>query len=289
MSLTIARLPKSPLRSLLAGTLALSWSLAAAAQEPAEAEDNKAECAAAYAQTQRLRQAGKLGEALAQAVFCAQSSCPELLLADCTRWVSELEAGLPTIVFEATDAQGRLLEDVRLFVDGQLVLDHLDGRALPVDPGEHVFRFERGTAVVERRAVVIEGSKAQHVFAEFPALPVAKKELRPPAPKAEAEVPVAAWVAGGVALAGAVGFAVFGLQGNAKYADLEDQCAPRCTDDDLEPMRRDWLVADVAGGVGLVSLGLAAFFVLSAEPREAPPAALELSPHGATLSYGSTF
>ncbi len=269
--------------------LVLSWPILAGAQEPAtDADDNKAECAQAYAQTQRLRQAGKLGEALQQAVFCAQSSCPELLLADCTRWVSEIEAGLPTIVLDARDPEGRPLADVRVSVDGKPLLDRLDGRALAIDPGEHLFRFERAGSVVERRAVVVEGSKAQHIAAQFAAMPASAVPSAEPPPTSAPAIPAAAWVAGGVALLGGAGFAVFGLSGNAKYDDLNSECSPRCSDDDLAAMRRDWLIADISGGVGLVSLGLAAFFVLSA-PGDAPPASIELAPGAASVAYRSRF
>lgn len=275
-------------RGALVGLLALAawWPAPARAQE-AGGDAHKAECASAYAETQRLRQGGKQLAALERAVFCAQPTCPDLLVGDCTRWVSELEASLPSVVIEARDAAGNPLANVAVSIDGEALAERLDGRALRVDPGEHHFRFERDGQRVERRLVVVEGSKNQRLLVEFPA--AASDSSRQPAPAINGGgLTPTVYVTAALAAAGGVGFAYFGLRGNDRYDELQGQCAPRCNDDDLSPVRRDWLLADISLGVSLVSLGAMTWLLLS-DGGEQAPAELELSPGAAALRYRARF
>src|SRR6185369_12911883 len=78
----------------------------------------------------------------------------------CATWFSEVEASLPTIVLVAYDRQGRHRADARVRLDGELLVERLDGRATAVDPGEHTFVFELpdGTSH-DVRVVVLEGQK----------------------------------------------------------------------------------------------------------------------------------
>jgi hypothetical protein len=254
---------------------------------PIPSETLKAECATAYAETQRQRQEGKQIEALKNAVFCAQASCPELLVGDCTRWISELEASLPSIVFEARAADGGALSDVRVSIDGALLAAKLDGRALQVNPGEHQFVFEHGAQRVERRFVVVEGRKNQRLSVQFAAAGPAAPGPAPAQSGSQGLHP-GVIVSGGLALLGAAGFVYFGTRGNQRSDELESECAPRCSDDELDPVRRDWLVADVSLGVGVVSLGALTWFLISGS-SERPAAAVELGPERASVRYRTRF
>lgn len=92
-----------------------------------------------------------------------------------------------------------------------------------------------------------------------------------------------AYVAGGIGIAGAVTFGVFGLLNNAKYSDVKDQCDNGICDDSL---RKDadrghtyQTIANVGLIVGVVGLGTAVALVLTEddEPsarRAAPRVAL---------------
>src|ERR1700722_13627168 len=108
----------------------------------AEAADPAVEqCVAANEQSGPLKQAGKLREAKASLLRCAAPSCPRRGRNDCIAGATQLDAAIPTIVFVAQDAAGNDVGAVRVKMDGLPLSNGLDGTALEVDPGEHVFTF----------------------------------------------------------------------------------------------------------------------------------------------------
>lgn len=234
--------------------------LAAAAPSPARADDEletKRACAASYEQTQRLRQDGKLVEAHEQAVLCAQSTCPALLTADCARWVDELDQALPSVVVTARDAGGRDLPDLRVMVDGRELPKQRSGLAITLNPGPHRFRFQApGRAPAEREEVVVQGRKNQmiEVVLGEPAT------LTPNEPQPSAQPWL--YVTASTSALGAIGSAYFGLIGRAREHDAQNGCAPRCSDDDLRPMKQAYLAADIS--LGLAAVGVATSLVLLA-------------------------
>jgi hypothetical protein len=141
--------------AVLGGLLALASSAAADA--------TKDECIAANESAQDLRQAGKLREAREKLTVCLAASCPRLLRADCTQRMSEVDAAMPAVVFEAKDGAGNDLSAVHVTMDGQPFAQRLDGRALPADPGEHRFEFEAdGLSKTEKTLVLREGENNRH-------------------------------------------------------------------------------------------------------------------------------
>ncbi|WP_437627850.1 hypothetical protein [Sorangium sp. So ce1151] len=144
-------------RSALALSLAAALSLAGI---DARAQPSKRACAAAYERAQGLRRDGKLIAAREALIACSQPTCPAAAVADCGPWLAEVEKSLPSVVIAARDAGGRERLDVRVFVDGRLLAAALDGKALPVDPGPHTFRYEpAGGPAVEERVLIREGEK----------------------------------------------------------------------------------------------------------------------------------
>lgn len=81
-----------------------------------------------------------------------------------------------------------------------------------------------------------------------------------------------AYVAGGIGVAGALTFGVFGLLNHAKYSDVQDQCSDNlCSDDvrdDAERGHTYQTIANVGLIVGAVGLGTAVALVLT-EPDDA--------------------
>ncbi|MGK3962733.1 hypothetical protein WMF38_00910 [Sorangium sp. So ce118] len=144
-------------RPALALFLAAALSLAGA---DARAQPSKRACAAAYERAQGLRRDGKLIAAREALIACSQPTCPAAAVADCGPWLAEVEKSLPSVVIAARDAGGRERLDVRVLVDGRLLAAALDGKALPVDPGPHTFRYEpAGGPAVEERVLIREGEK----------------------------------------------------------------------------------------------------------------------------------
>jgi hypothetical protein len=121
---------------------------------------DKMGCIAADTDGQSLRLAGKLLQARKRLAVCSAASCPTIVRDDCVERIADLEAAQPTVVFTATNGEGRSLIAVRVTVDGVVVANRLDGRPLPVDPGDHLFGFDAlGRITAEMRLTLHEGEK----------------------------------------------------------------------------------------------------------------------------------
>lgn len=143
------------LRLLLAAAL---WIVSASAS----ADPTKDQCVDANARAQDLRREGRLSAAREELRQCTSTSCPAVVRNDCTKRLDELETAQATIAFEVKDAAGADVSDVKVTVDGQPLADRLDGTALPVDRGSHVFAFTvAGQPPVTRRFVLTEGEKGR--------------------------------------------------------------------------------------------------------------------------------
>lgn len=128
------------------------------------AEPTKAQCITANTKAQSLRRDGKLAEARQQLRMCGDPRCPALVSTDCAKRLDELEGVQPTLVIDVKDASGHDLTDVRVTVDGQPLLDKLDGSSIAVDLGAHRFTFAvAGAAPVSQQLVIREGEKSRPV------------------------------------------------------------------------------------------------------------------------------
>jgi hypothetical protein len=207
-----------------------------------------------------------------------RDECPALVKADCADLLARVDAEVPSVVLVVRDEKGSDRADVRLFVDGEAVRDHLDGMPVAMDPGEHVLRFEAvGAGAVERHVVLRMGEKGRRVAvvlhaaaavggapspAPSPAPPAAAPAPSPAiaiaAPPAEAtHVSPYAYVLGGLSLAALGSFTYFAISGKSLEQSLAGSCSPGCTDPQVAPVRRDYLAADISLGVAAVSLGAA--------------------------------
>jgi hypothetical protein len=211
---------------------ALSFSALFAAPANAAGAKVKQACVAAADKGQELRSDGKLTLAREQFVRCSKDECPAPLRQDCAQWMTEVVSALPSVVVGARDAEGHDLVQVRVIVDGSAVAESLDGKPIPVDPGVHRFRYELADGrQVEDRVVVRQGEKNRALTVTFLSLggapPATAGRPGEPAPKARR-------TEGGTPSAAST-----------------------------SPPAMAWLL----GGVGLVALGTAAYFDLSANSR----------------------
>ena len=122
--------------------LPVAFGLWLSASPAVAADPTKQECVAANESAQDLQRTGKLREARASLAVCTAASCPGAVREDCGQRLKEVEAALPRLVFAAKDALGHDLGAVRVTIDGEPLLDKLDGSSTTVDPGEHHFTFE---------------------------------------------------------------------------------------------------------------------------------------------------
>jgi hypothetical protein len=219
----------------------------------AEGKAAKAECVSHLDRAQSLQTARKLRGARASFVACSAAVCPELVREDCSRSLVALDATMPTVVFSAR-ADGHDVTDARVLLDGEAVSSALDGHAVALDPGAHVARFERaGGGVVELKLVAREGEKNRAVAASFMDMNAAEK------PRQESgRVPVLPIILGGTGLLALGGSFYVRLNADADAADLRRSCAPSCDQSSRDALSDKLVVANVALGVGIGALALAA-------------------------------
>jgi hypothetical protein len=252
-----ARTFVAPISALLALTFV------AADETPLYALDQQ-ECVAAYEQAQLLRSRSQLRAAKEQLLVCTQNTCPKIITRDCTQWLSEIEADTATIVLSARDEHGRELTQVRVKADGVKLLDSLDGKAISIDPGPHVLRFEGGPQQsVEEKLVIHQGERNRSVTVVLSTgqeAPVSPTSARTVAPEPSKTLPVVATAVGALGLGS---FAYFGLTGRAEVGRLRTQCAPQCAQSDVNAAHTKLLIADASLGVGIVSLGIATWLFLA--------------------------
>jgi hypothetical protein len=243
---------------------------------------DKAACIEAHADAQVLRRDGKLRAAHEKLLACAAEGCPAPVRSDCGRWIEEVRAQQPTVIFAAKDANGADLAEVRVRVDGAPAAEALDGKEVAVDPGSHAVAFEKidDGRVVETSVVVKESEKGRVVSVTFPGAPVeAPPPSRDPLP----------WVFAGVGVVALGSFVYFGLRGRSQLNDLESTCAPRCDPADRDAVHTKLLVADVSLGVALVSFGVATWLFLRKPAGPSSDVAIAPVPGGAMVAWGGAF
>jgi hypothetical protein len=192
--------------------------------KPARAQDIDA-CIEASTKARALRKAKKLVDARASLSTCSASACPDAVGSFCRQRLAEVAREIPSIVFVAKDRRGHDLSAVKLSIDGATFADHLDGSAIELDPGEHVFRFEyAGKEPVVERFVLREGEQDRRetiVIGSDPTAPTAEA-AHPPAP-AGTERAIALAVAG-VGVAGLIAGGVFGALTISAHDAYEQDC-----------------------------------------------------------------
>jgi hypothetical protein len=238
--------------ALPALVLALLFSAA-----PAHAD---ASCITAYEQTQTLRKDGKPLASRAQAAVCSRESCPALLTKDCTKWLAELDAVIPTVVLDPRTPAGALRADTRVKVDGAPLNEKIEGKPVALEAGAHTFVFEAdGAAPVERALVLKEGERNKKITVTLaPASPSSAGS------SADRPVPIGVWIFGGATVVALGVSAVFAIDGLGKKSDL-DTCKPRCAASDVDAMSSSFTLADVALGAGVMA-GAAAVYLFLTRP-----------------------
>jgi hypothetical protein len=113
-------------------------------------------CNQALDDSQVKRDDGKLLEARKLLRFCGGAGCTPTLQRLCSQLLSDLEARVPSFVLSAKDGSGGDLVNVRVTMDGIQVATTLDGRAIEVNPGPHSFVFESPDGSKAEKTAVAE-------------------------------------------------------------------------------------------------------------------------------------
>jgi hypothetical protein len=257
----------------------------AASQSP---EDAKLACIASFEEAQRERNAGHYLASRAALIQCSEPQCGDVLASECTRMYADVESATPSVVFSAHDAARNAdRSDVAVTMNGKPLLERLDGKPLPVDPGQYELVFSApGVASVKLPVVIRTGEKYRVINVVFPAPETPASTLRPtPAavqvttPEGSPEVPVLSYVLGGVGVAGIGAFVALRLIGSSDFDKMKGDCAPGCEEADVDNLKLKYLLSNVALGVGVASLGTAiVLYAVAPNEPEDPSASLALVP-----------
>jgi hypothetical protein len=240
--------------------LAVPLLIASLCALPARADDTTDACLAASNVGQDQRGDGKLTAARASFAKCAAVACPKLLRKQCSDWLTELDAAIPTVVFKAREGDGSDVADATVTEGGVEIAHASTGKAVPIDPGKHVFRFTSGARSTDVTVVVAEGEKLRQIVGTFPVTAPKTKDAPTPVETIR-PTPALAYIGIAVFVAGAGSFAYFAATGKG----IARSCDPRCSPDEVSDVRRRYLFADISAGVGLIGLGIATYSYVTRE------------------------
>ncbi len=270
-------------RIALLFSFTLSLTLAPSASPAPPPNPGPAErCVAAAERGQQERDRAAFVEARASFRACSADECPSLVRRDCVQWLSDVETSVPSVVVGAKDARGNDLLDARILVDGRSYKEEIDaGRAIALDPGPHVFHFDHPPdAPVELTLVLRTGERNRPIYGTFgAATPVSSAPTPPPArPVAPARVThVSPWayVLGGVAVAGLASFASFGAGGLNEKNQLRAECNDTCSDQQVQPLKVDYITADTSLGLGVVAAAISIWLFTHPSVEARPESAID--------------
>jgi hypothetical protein len=289
----------------------------------ARAQADTDQCLSQHEAAQEHRLHGEQVEAREALRACTQLECPQVVLAECTAWLAEVEENLPSVIFAVTDTSGNDLVDVVISSRGKVLSSLADGRALPINPGVHTLLVEAsGYASVGFWLPIRESEKDRIVrvmllplisatapSAAKPSAPMAA----PPEQPAEAPLPptlLAQPVAreaprrhvlmragcglSGVALAAGAAGVALGVLGKSKLDHLRATCdeSQGCSDKAIHNGKVRYIAADAAFGVAAAaSIGAVVSLVLGARRGETSPLGVSIhaGPRGAECTYLKRF
>jgi hypothetical protein len=271
--------------------LALGVLLALGTVLPARADPaaDKQACVASYEAGQRLQRQRAFVEARQELLVCSRDPCPRVLQGECVGWLNEVNRAIPSVVLGARTPAGRDLTAVRVLLDGRPFAAALDGKAIDLDPGEHVFDFIPADGeTVHQRAVIREGQKDRELtvmLGQSPSPPPTASSTPPvnetsPTRAEEPErarlrpLPPGAYVLAGVGVVALGSFAYFGLAGLSEQHSTLDPCKPACSPSRTDDVLYKYIVADVSLGVAIAALAMATVLVLIRPSAPATSSAL---------------
>lgn len=214
------------------------------------------QCVAASTAAQREQKNGSYLAAKRQLEVCASAQCPAVVENDCTKWLAEVLASMPSLVVVAR-VDGVDQRQARVLLDGHLWQAELSGRPEDVEPGSHELTVTVGTQTRLQRLLINVGEKNRLVVFDFSTTVQVEEPAR-----VTRGAPVLPLILSGVAVAGVATFSVLGLTGRASLdALLKQECAATksCNPTQVAELQRRFLIADVSLGVGVVSALFAAW------------------------------
>jgi hypothetical protein len=260
-------------------------------------EEYEASCAAGFEQAQVSKSQGRLKDARQALLQCAQMTCSRVVQEQCAAWLDDVEKQIPSVVVQAT-ADGEDRSDVAITIDGSAV-DDAPGKAIQLDPGEHTFVFSYGQRPpIKKKIILNDGEKLRPIAINFDtpkasgsgststaAAPTLKHYERP--------VPAVSYVLAGLAVVGGGAFTYLGLSAKARRDELERDCSPDCSADDVKDLETRSVAANISLAVGGAALGgaLISYLLRPSVAVERGPVAAQflVSPTAASVRATLTF
>jgi hypothetical protein len=273
------------MRSSVFVLLGFAFAGALAPSRAAASELTKFECVDIHTKAQDLQREEKFLAARAALVSCASSSCPQVIAADCVALERELDALIPTVVFEGEDQAGNVVAIDTLTVDGQPTALRHGVEGTELDPGRHSLLVESAGRPPTRQSIVLRSGekrvRAPIVFGPLAAadgMPVGKspraRDTEVPSSDAGSTRRVLGLVLGGVGLTAMGLGGAFGLVAKSNYDDARrTECAPagcsRQGKEDTDEARTLGTVGTVVFSVGAVVLlsGVVMWFMSPPRPQ----------------------
>lgn len=256
----------------------MKWLALAIVLVPAIARADAESCVAASDEGQKLRDEGHFRAARTKLATCAAEDCPSPVRANCVQWLDDVDKRTPSIVIAAT-SKGTDATDVVVSIDGAVVTQHLDGSAIPLDPGQHKLHYEHAGDPPQDETIVLgEGEKDRPLRVSFGA-PLA------PVPPPKKPPPTLAYTMTGVAIGSALGWGGFGLAGLL----VINGCNNDKTKCDVEAHKTatlaSFVVADVSLGVAVVTASIAIWAFVKHAKTPAPVSGIRFDPLAGTLAF----
>lgn len=226
-------------------------------------EQDPAECISTHADAQVLVKAGKLLEARKKFDACAVADCPKVIQKDCKNLGKTVDKSIPTLRLSLFEPDGKAVNGFEVELDGTALPLSASEEPIEVDPGTRKFRLSAPNYPTAELSVDVRGGqKNRTIVVQFAPRDPASRKIRN-----------LGQILTGVGAFGIVTFAAFEVSARLDQADLGDRASRPRTDRDYELVNRmhtKYLVADVSLGVGLVSLGVATYLLLTTKDSVAP-------------------
>lgn len=261
-------------------------------------EPTKQQCIAAHLECQEAQSSGRLLRARQDAIVCTNRACPAALVSDCANWLDELDRRIPSVVFEV-NLNGVLNKTATIDVDGQPVGEWTHGEALQLNPGAHRIKVELDShPPVIQEVLLAEGMRFRLITADIKSAAVSPEASKPepealhvskPAvaeTKLERPVPVLVYPLAGLGVAGLATFVGFSLSANSEYDRLSRTCAPFCRDDEVNAVKRRYLIGDISLGIsGAALTGAAVLYLTRPTKASAPRVGVVPVPGGGVATF----
>jgi hypothetical protein len=220
--------------------------------------------------------------------------------------LAEFEQSQPSFVFDVRDERGADVSSVAVLMDGEPLVQKLDGRAVGVDLGEHVLSFLAGPPYKDQRVTVLArtGERNRVIVVRLqpdtPPQPpsnahTAKNESPSPQTSQRQPLPIAPIALAGLGVVALGAFAYLGLSAKSDLRALEaDPCATTktCSDSDVSSVRTRYLIADASLVVGAAAFVAAAWLWITREPAKQSslvPVDVRPTANGLTVQLQRTF